>query len=141
MKSHRRHAPRLRRGSAGFALFEVVLALAILSIGLSALFYVFGDSLRSGRRAYQKAEAASLAQSLLEQIGTERVLRPGSFEGKFPNGYGWRVTIEPFGQSTERQLWPVGAFTVETEVVWQEHTRSQSYKLTTLRFGEKGTSP
>jgi general secretion pathway protein I len=123
--------------SDGFTLLEVIVAIAILAVGFSAVFGVMSDSLRRTADSERMAEAGSLTQSLLAQIGSEIAIRTGVIDGEYASGYRWRVEMKPFGDTTEREVWPVGAYAISAEVVWDDAGRKRSYSLTTLRLGPK----
>lgn len=132
----RRLMPHAGR-EAGFTLVEVIVALAMLSLGLSTLFGVISNSLRQTANAERMAEAGSLAQSLMAEVGTERPIKPEERGGRFPNGYRWHLKMYPYGDVKEREEWPIGVYMVSTEVEWDEGTQRRSYALTTLRLGPK----
>lgn len=123
---------------SGFTLVEVIVALAMLSIGLSVLLGVISGSLRQTSDAARMAEASALAQSLLAEVGTELPIKAEERAGEFPNGYRWRLKMEPCGDATEREEWPVGAYKVLAEIEWEDSAQRRSYLLTSLRLGPKG---
>lgn len=127
----------LRKGEAGFTLVEVIVALAILSLGLSVLLGSISGSLRQTATAARMAEAGALAQSLLAEVGTDPAIKPEESSGEFPNGYRWHLRMQPYGGANEREEWPVGAYLISTEVEWEEGASRRSYALTTLRLGPK----
>jgi prepilin-type N-terminal cleavage/methylation domain-containing protein len=55
---------------SGFTLLETLVALAILGLALGSSLSVFGDTLTRSRHAAMEAQAAGVAQTLLEQLGT-----------------------------------------------------------------------
>jgi general secretion pathway protein I len=128
---------RLRKGEAGFTLVEVIVALAILALGLSVLLGSISGSLRQTANAARMAEASALAQSLLAEVGADRPIKPEQSSGQFANGYRWHLKMEPYGGVKEREEWPVGAYQISTEVEWEDGANRRSYALTTLRLGPK----
>jgi general secretion pathway protein I len=122
---------------AGFTLVEVIVALAMLSLGLSVLLGLISSSLRQSANAERTAEAGSLAQSLMAEVGTDLPIKSDERDGQFPNGYRWHLKIQPYGDAREREEWPVGVYTISTEVEWEEGTQRRAYALTTLRLGPK----
>lgn len=122
---------------AGFALLEVLVALAILALTLSVLVGVLSDGVGRARQAEALAEAGLRARSLLARVGTEIPLRQGLTTGQFANGLRWQLRIEVYGDATERRAWPVGAYSVSAEIVWHDGVRERSAVLTTLRLGPK----
>ena len=127
----------LRKRESGFTLVEVIVALAILSLGLSVLLGSISGSLRRTATAARMAEAGALAQSLLAEVGTDLAIKPEESFGEFPNGYRWHLKMQPYGEANEREEWPVGAYQISTEVEWEEGASRRSYALTTLRLGSK----
>ena len=116
---------------------EVIVALAILALGLSVLLGSISGSLRRTANAARMAEAGALAQSLLARVGTDLAIKPEESSGEFPNGYRWHLKMQPYGGANEREEWQVGAYQISTEVEWEEGVSRQSYVLTTLRLGPK----
>ena len=125
------------KSEAGFTLVEVIVALAILALGLSVLLESISGSLRRTATAARMAEAGALAQSLLAEVGTDLAIKPAESFGEFPNGYRWHLKMQPYGEANEREEWPVGAYQISTEVEWEEGGSRRSYALTTLRLGPK----
>jgi general secretion pathway protein I len=132
-------APRspMRRRQGGFTLVEVIAAIAILSIALGSLMTMIGNALRQTGQADRMAEAGTLAQSLLARFGPELPLGERQDAGRFDSGYHWRLSSQRFGDSNDRQQWPLNAYKVSVEVGWQDGFRERSYTLTTLRLGPK----
>jgi general secretion pathway protein I len=136
-RKRRRGDRRGRHGEAGFTLVEVIVALAMLSIGLSIVLGLISSSLRQTANAERMAQASSLAQSLMDQIGTEWPVVAAERDGQFPNGYRWHLQMLPYGDASERDEWPVGLYTVSTEVQWEEGKERRAFALTSLRFGPR----
>lgn len=129
------------RGEAGFTLVEVIVALAMLSIGLSLVLSLISGGLNRTGSAGRMAEAGSLAQSLLAQVGTDWPIKPDDRGGSSPNGYRWHLTMFPYGDPVTQNEMPVGLYRVSAQVEWDEGVGSRSYALTTLRLGPKASPP
>jgi prepilin-type N-terminal cleavage/methylation domain-containing protein len=93
---------------------------------------------RQTGQADRMAEAGTLAQSLLARFGPELPLGERQDAGLFDSGYHWRLSSRRFGDSNDRQQWPLSAYKVSVEVGWQDGFRERSYTLTTLRLGPEG---
>lgn len=122
---------------AGFTLVEVIVALAILSAGLSLLLGLISNSLRQTASAQRMAGASSLAQSLMAEVGTDVAIRAEVRDGQYPNGYRWRLKMQPYDRVKQNDERPVELFSVSAEVEWEEGTERRVYALTTLRLGPK----
>jgi len=122
---------------AGFALIEVIAALAILALSLGVLLSAISDGILRTGQAEKMAEAGSLAQSLLAKVGAELPVRQGETAGDFANGFRWRLRMEPYGDTVDQQQWPLGALTVSAEISWGDHAQEHTVALTTLRLAAK----
>ncbi len=60
-------ASRAQRRSKGFSLLEVIVTLAVLGIGLSALMQLYSITLRTVKKAEDHTVATIQARSLLEE--------------------------------------------------------------------------
>ena len=61
-------AKRSRRGTRGFTLLELLIAMAVLTIGLAALWGLHSAAITSNANAYRLGISTILAQDALEQI-------------------------------------------------------------------------
>jgi general secretion pathway protein I len=126
--------PTSRR--AGFTLVEIIVALAILALSLSAILPAISDALWRTSEAEAQAEAASLARSLLAQAGTAVPLNNGAAAGQFENGFHWRLRVTPYGSAYPGAT--VRAYEIVAEVSWDDARSERSIALTTLRLGAHG---
>jgi general secretion pathway protein I len=90
-----------RRGAAGFTLLEVLVALAILGIGLGVVFQGVGQGLRLRRESADNVRLSLVAESLLGGL-VEREAAPERPEEGEDSGCRWR--LEP----VERPVAPGG---------------------------------
>ena len=80
----------------GFTLVEVLVAFAILSIALLALFSGLSTALFGDRRAEFTRIALRLARAELETAGVSSPLAPGGTTGRFENGMEWKLSVQPY---------------------------------------------
>jgi general secretion pathway protein I len=95
MSRPRRRGPRHGRGrSDGFTLVEVIVAFALLALGLSLILGALTRATGQVRWSEEAGRAAQHAQSLLDQTGVGEALEPGVSEGEFEEGrYRWRLDV------------------------------------------------
>lgn len=76
----------------GFSLLEMMAALLILAVALTALLALAGRSVRLQRQAARQAELALAARSLLALSGSG-LPRPGT--GRLDDGCRWQLQTRP----------------------------------------------
>jgi len=137
----RRRPPTQPPGrSRGFTLLEVLLAFVVFAISFALVLEIVAGSMRSSVRARDYSEAALLAQSLMETVGTEFPIEPGAWEGEAPGGYRWTLDIADYegGADDARtlelaQLNNTRLYWVDLSLQWGEGRRSREATFTTVR--------
>lgn len=138
MNLYRFSAPRSRSG--GFTLLEVLLAFVVFAVSFAMVLEIVAGSMRSTVRAKDYSEAALLAQSLMEVVGTEVPLEPGTWQGEQPGGYRWTMDINLFegglddGRTLElAELNNTQLYWVNLRMEWGEGRRAREANFTTIR--------
>jgi general secretion pathway protein I len=83
----------------GFTLAEIIVAFAILSLALLAIFQSYGLVARSTVANERERAALAVAQSLLATTGLVETVMLGKEEGLTSDGVAWSRTVTPYGQS------------------------------------------
>jgi general secretion pathway protein I len=81
----------------GFTLLEVMVALAILSISLTSIYRLHGQTMDMSARARFYNQAPLLAQAKLSEIerqGTQNAADGSGDFGEAHPGYSWNVSVE-----------------------------------------------
>lgn len=125
-----------RPRSAGFTLLEVLVAMAILAVAVTAVMQLFGQGLRLARASGEQLTATLLASQKLTEIA-EASLAPGTSQG-VEGEYRWQAAVRPVPglQPVElpEGLRPTGQLVqVAVRVEWG---RGKVVELTTLRTVE-----
>jgi prepilin-type N-terminal cleavage/methylation domain-containing protein len=109
----------LNSSDQGFTLFEAMVALAILALGLGAFYRSIAGGAAGERRVERAALALEIARARLAAEGMETALAPGAHGGDDPAGYHWTVTVQRYADASERPgvAGPV-AFLVRADVTW-----------------------
>ncbi len=82
-------------GAPGFTLVEILVALAILGLILAAFAQVLSGRVLSAGRIDAETQALLFARSMMDRVGRDVPLAPGSREGALGNGGTWRLRIAP----------------------------------------------
>jgi len=136
------------RAQRGYTLLEVLIAFALLAIGLGLLLAILSGGVHSVANASASTQATLYAESLFDTLGADQRLQAGRSAGSFENGrYRWTLDITPFKP-------PVPApargdpnaidpnlqnfvdnvmYRVVLQMQWGERTSGQSLRIETLR--------
>ncbi len=129
----------LRRGGGGFSLFEVVLAIGILSMGLLAvlgLLATVAGNAAEGRRLAELASVSPAIEIALRERGFESVRQALSME-KSLDLYLW---LDDSGRAA---TWPFRAWGSDFQEVWRRRMEETApprrssgiYRATVTRKG------
>lgn len=131
------------RYTQGFSLLEVIVALSILTICVSALMRVFSGAVLATRTTSGYYTALELAESQLAVINAER--NPlGIDSGKTDDGYTWRTEVTEYIPDRDNPLFASDLYAdtelqyipyhYHVEVEWGAG-RLYHLELSTLRLG------
>ncbi len=114
----------------GFTLIEVVVALAILGVGLIVIIELFSGGLRLGKVAEEYTKAVGYGRMKMEEIALSRGLAEGEEEGHFDNDYRWRVEIKkvdllPAEKNPDFKA-PVELYRIQVYVLWKSGMKERT---------------
>jgi len=126
----------------GFTLLEVMVALAVLAMGIAAVLELFGGGLRLTAKSSKRTQAVVYAQSVMDRLLAQSTLDDGNDGGEFPGGFSWRARVSEIRpdddasalqQKSQNQTEFFRLKQINVEVSWSEGVGAQSYALSSLR--------
>jgi general secretion pathway protein I len=128
------------RRAGGFTLIEVLAALVVAGLAMSAIVGVFGNSLAGNAVVSDTETALALAEERLALAGAVTVLRPGSDKGIFAGRFAWQTTVSRYvdGGDSKETAQPNATellYRIAVDIVWQDGRHSRQLALSTLRLG------
>lgn len=84
------------RTPAGFALLEVVVAMAIVGLGVVTVMEVFSLGLRLTRTSSEKTETVAVGRQVFDRILLRREPGDGLETGTLAEGYRWQLDTARF---------------------------------------------
>lgn len=121
----------------GFTLIEIVVAFAILALGLGIAMQIAGGAMRNARQAATRTDAALYAQSLLDSVGVGERLEEGGTSGDFDEMFHLDLDAQKYEIESETPiepgLAPVQLYRLELRVTWEAGGKEQEARFTTLR--------
>ena len=131
----------IARRAAGFTLIEVIIAFAILALGLTILLGILTGATKQVRWADDAGRASMHAQTLLAQQGVGASLEAGHTEGDFEAGrYRWTLDIAPWRDPEEvesPQPKDPGApqlMSLDLQVAWGDGSPRNRLRVQSLRL-------
>jgi general secretion pathway protein I len=117
----------------GFTLLEVVVAMAIVGLGVVALFEIFSLGLRLESRSAARTEAVAFGRQVMDEALIRRSLNAGEESGSLGGDLRWRLRVQPL--KDEGQLAPTGVDVNEIAVAmrYRDGDRERQIEMRTLR--------
>jgi len=84
-----------RRAVAGFTLIEVLIALAIVAVSLTAIGSLMAATVRGSRSIDEHVTLVQTARAIEAGLPDRGDLAVGSLTG-VRDGYRWRIDVQPF---------------------------------------------
>jgi general secretion pathway protein I len=120
---------------AGFALLEVLIALAVLAVTLSAIGSLFAANMQGTRRLEQHLPLISVARAVEAGLPGSAQNIDGPLTGVM-NGLAWRVDYRPFRGSV--RLPQSARFAPEQVTITVSGTDGSIFRLDTVRLVSRG---
>jgi len=127
----------------GFTLVEVIIALAILGIGLTVIIEIFTGGLRLAKISEEYTKAMNLGRMKMEEIAYKPKVEEGTSEGEFDDSYHWQVQIKktdllPVEKDSDFKP-PIELFQVRIDVYWKSGSKQRSASLECYRVNKPAT--
>jgi general secretion pathway protein I len=132
-------------GERGFTLLEVLIASAVMSVGIVSALQLFTGSMNLAGNAAKQSHAAVLAQALVDEELWRDVLETNERSGT-EGDFTWRVVTQPIDRElvspdeVEDELrdaaGELGLWLIEAEVRWESPSGAKSLVFETARIGE-----
>jgi general secretion pathway protein I len=128
----------------GFTLLEVLIALAILGIGLTVIIELFSGGLRLGRASAEYTRAVNYARMKMEEVAMKPNIQDGTEEGEFDSTYHWQVGVKKMDLlSLGKDITitpPVELFQIKVNVLWKSGSKERSAVFETYRTEKRKES-
>jgi len=126
------------RVDRGFTLIEVVVALAILGVGLTVIIELFSGGLRLARASMEYTKAVNYARMKMEEMTVKPAVQEGTEEGESDDkAFRWQVGVKKvdllsIDKSMDYQP-PIELFQVKIDVFWKSGSKERSASIESFR--------
>lgn len=135
------------KGQRGFTLLEVMIAVAIMSVGIVGALELFSGSMKLAGDAARQSQASILARALVDEELWRDVLEDGERSGT-EGQFNWTVVTHPVDRELlgrtemenkgfhEVNNGELGLWMIEAEVRWEGISGEKSLSFETARIGQ-----
>jgi prepilin-type N-terminal cleavage/methylation domain-containing protein len=121
----------------GFTLIEIVVAMAILGVGLIAIIELFSGGLRLGRASEEYTKAVGFARMKMEEFALKDHVEEGNEVGDFDKDFRWQVGVKkldilPAEKFPEFRP-PVELYQIKVNIIWKSGSRERSAGIETYK--------
>ena len=127
---------RRRLGSGGFTLLEVLVAMAVMSIALVAVFELFSADLRGLAASDDYVTAIIKAEAKMREILDDDKLVEKSWQETSIDGFLFDTTIKKTSEDRTENL-PVDLLEINLTVKWMKGQKERSFMLKTMKLVTK----
>jgi len=124
-----------KRGSRGFTLIEVLVALSVVAISLAAIGSLIAVTTRGARAVGLHLTLVETARAIITGLPDRDQLEAGNFSGESA-GHKWRVDVLPFSADFVDPQAPT-VWTPQTVVVRVQSPSGKVLQLNTVRLRRK----
>jgi general secretion pathway protein I len=122
-------------GERGFTLIEALVALAIVAAVLSSIGAVIGTTVKGTRSIDQRLALTGVAETLLAQLPTRNLLKPGTQYGELA-GHRWRIDVAPLNVAAQ-DVMPTSGFVPLAVSLRMQGPGGAAFQVTTVRLVPK----
>lgn len=118
-------------------MIEVVVAMAILGVGLIVIIELFSGGLRLGRASEEYSRAVSFARMKMEEISLQEYLEEGDEAGEFDKDYRWQVAVRkmdilPLEKNPDFQPL-VELYQIKVNILWKSGSKEKFAGIETYK--------
>ena len=125
-----------RNASRGFTLLEVLVALALLSIALVAIFELFSANLRGIAKSDDYSYAVIMAEAKMRQILDDDTLAEQTLTESTEDGYRINAVVSSTASDRMENL-QIKLLEINLTVSWIKDSKERTLNLKTLKMVNK----
>lgn len=124
---------------SGFTLLEVVVAMAIVGLGVVTLLELFSAGLRLETKSSATTEAVAYGRQLMDGILIRPQVKEGQEGGSLGESYRWSVHVKRFQEVAPLSSTGWELREVALEMHYRDGDRDRQVDVKTLRLVKKGS--
>ena len=130
---------KIIRTAGGFTLLEILVSLAIASIGVTLALQLFSGALKNVRKIELATQAMNHAENVMNEIlSDENIKGARAMHDDIDENFRWEAVIQEF-QIPEQAGWnplqpfPMKLLNVRVDVIYRNDRYGKLYRLSSLK--------
>jgi len=133
----------LIKANGGFTLLEVLLAFVVFALSFTVVLEIMSGSMRNTVRAREYSEVALITQSVMDQLGVDIPLEPGTTHNGESGEYQWALYVDLYEDQAAAagaasmvelsELTGIELLQIDLVVSWGQPPREKSNSFSTIR--------
>ena len=128
--------PVFKRSCEGFTLLEVLVAMALLSISLAAIFELFSADLKGIAKSDDYSHAVIMAESKMRKILDDDTLKERSWTESTDDGYRIDAVVSSTASDRTENL-QIKLLEISLTVSWIKDSKERAFNLKTVKMVNK----
>ena len=128
--------PVCKNECEGFTLLEVLVAMALLSISLVAIFELFSADLRGIAKSDDYSHAVIMAESKMRKILDDDTLKEQSWTESTDDGYRIDAVVSSTASDRTENL-QIKLLEINLKVSWIKDSKDRTFNLKTVKMVNK----
>ena len=120
-----------------FTLLEVVVAMAIVGLGVVTLLELFSLNLRLGARSAERTDATAYGRQLMDEVLIRREIKEERGNGSSDRNGRWSLSVEPSQEEPASSQWELKEITLDWVYGGGNGIRGIQMQMKTLRLLRK----
>jgi prepilin-type N-terminal cleavage/methylation domain-containing protein len=122
----------------GFTLLEVVIAMAIVGLGVVALMEIFSMGLRLATASAARTEAVAYSRQVMDEFLVRQAFDGRADAGSIGKTHRWQVDVQPLRDGTDlgaTMRWDINQITLRMR--YPDGERDKLVEMQTLRIQKR----
>ncbi len=124
----------MKKSEGGFTLLEIVVAMAIVGIGIVTVMQIFSLGLRLATASSARTDAVAYSRQAVDTFLTRQIFNPRGDSGSIARTFSWQIDVEPVRDDSQDAPpnWQVSEITLRLR--YPDAERDKEIQMKTIRL-------
>ena len=124
----------MKRSQSGFTLLEIVVAMAIVGIGVATVLQIFSVGLRLATASSARTDAVAYSRQAVDAFLARQIVDARGDSGSIGRTFAWQIDVDPVRDDSQDAPpnWRINEITLRLR--YPEAERDKEIQMKTLRI-------